>query len=48
MILWLTVVGLAILIATASWWMVRRWDPLARRERRDRDWGDWPSDQMGP
>ena len=50
LVLWLAVVGAAILIAFLGWWLVtrRRIDP-AERERehhRDADWGSLPSDAM--
>ena len=45
MILWLTLVGAAVLVGVVSWWMIHRGAPDSGRH--DNDWGDWPSDQMG-
>jgi hypothetical protein len=45
-ILWLSAVGVAALIAVASWWKTRDREPSASDSSKDPDWGDWPSDQM--
>jgi cytochrome c-type biogenesis protein CcmH/NrfF len=44
-ILWLSVVGAAVLIAVAVVRMLRRRD---QRRPHDVHWGDWPPDQMAP
>lgn len=46
MTVWLALIAACLLIGIVSWWMSRRGEPDASR-RLDRDWGDWPSDQMG-
>jgi hypothetical protein len=50
LVLWLGVVGVALLVGFLAWWFVgRRSAELDRRERarrRDVDWGSRPSDGM--
>lgn len=46
MTIWMTFIAIAVLLGVLSWWTLNHVRPDDRR-RRDRDWGDWPSDQMG-
>ncbi len=48
MITWLSAVGSAVVIAVASWWKTRDRELAASESSNEPDWGDWPSDQMGP
>jgi cytochrome c-type biogenesis protein CcmH/NrfF len=49
-VLWLGVVGVALLVGFLSWWIVRRrsveLDERERAHRCDADWGSRPSDGM--
>jgi hypothetical protein len=47
MILWGTLVLAVLVTAGVCGWMI--WHSgHGDRPPRDSDWGDWPSDQMGP
>lgn len=47
MITWLALIGAAVPLGTACWWMARR-RPTDDRRDDDPDWGDWPRDQRMP